>query len=236
MKTAIVTGATGGIGQIVVERLTQDGFRVVATGTREPLLKELARRTGCETLGLDIRDAAQVNEMLAPLEADIIVHAAGILGPQVAIHETSAETVSSILSINIAGTINVLRAAIPSMVRRAEGTVVLLGSICGNAAGAGPGVYSASKAALQSIASNLRFELRGTGIRISEIRLGRVRTGIHEQLQSGVDFYDGYDCILPENVADTVLHVLNSPASVDLSIIEMMPTRQVVGGTYFSKT
>jgi 3-hydroxy acid dehydrogenase / malonic semialdehyde reductase len=236
VKTAVVTGATGGIGQFVVERLTREDYRVVATGTRQAQLNELRRRTGCETLELDICDPAQTNDTLSALEVDIIIHAAGILGPQAATYETPAETVSTILSVNIIGTLNVLRGTIPSMLRRGEGTVVLLGSICGNVAGSGPGVYSASKAALQSIASNLRFELRGSGIRISEIRLGRVRTGIHDQLQGGADLYDGYDCILPENVADTVLHVVQSPANVDLSTIEMMPTRQVVGGTFFSKT
>ena len=84
------------------------------------------------------------------------------------------------------------------------GTIILLGSICGTVAGTGPGVYSASKAALAALAANLRYDLRGRSIRVSEVRLGRVQTGIHDQLSVEDEFYKGYDCVLPEDVASTI--------------------------------
>ncbi|MGB3834585.1 MAG: SDR family NAD(P)-dependent oxidoreductase [Mesorhizobium sp.] len=235
-QTVIVTGATGGIGQSVTEALARKGSQVIALATRGAALEALARRTGCKAVAVDITDAEAVMRALAGLKADAVIHTAGILGPREPIYLASPETASLLLSVNVSGTLNILRATVPGMVERGSGTVVLLGSVCGSVAGGGPGIYSASKAALQSIAANLRYDLRDTAVRVSEIRLGRVKTGIHEQLGVGADLYDGYDCILPQDVAQTVLHVLDSPPAVDLSTVEMMPTRQVVGGTYFSKS
>ncbi|MDX3929480.1 MAG: SDR family NAD(P)-dependent oxidoreductase [Shinella sp.] len=234
--TAIVTGATGGIGDAVTRRLVSEGFRVVAVGTRRAALDDLRHRYGCEGIAVDIGDAKAVGTALAGLTADVLIHGAGILGPNLPIHKTPAETVAKLIAVNITGMFNVLRAVVPGMAERERGTIVLLGSICGNVAGAGPGAYSATKAAMQSVAANLRFELQETPLRVGEIRLGRVRTGIHGQLDMDADFYDGYECILPDDVASTISHMLATPPAVDLSTIEMMPTRQVVGGTCFSKS
>lgn len=234
--TAIVTGATGGIGDAVTKRLVSEGFRVVAVGTRRSALDALCKQYGCDGVALDIGDAKAVEAALSGLTADVLVHGAGILGPNVPIHKTSAETIAQLIAVNLTGMFNMLRAVVPGMVERQRGTVVLLGSICGNVAGAGPGAYSATKAAMQSVAANLRFELQDTPVRVGEIRLGRVRTGIHGQLDMNANFYDGYECILPDDVASTISHMLATPPAVDLSTIEMMPTRQVVGGTRFSKS
>lgn len=234
--TAIVTGATGGIGQSVTRRLTEGGFRVIALGTRQEALDELCDTFGCGGIAVDIADAEAVDAALAGVAADVLIHGAGILGPNLPIHRTPAETIAQLIAVNVTGMFNILRAVVPGMVERQRGSIVLLGSICGNVAGAGPGAYSATKAAMQSVAANLRFELQETPIRVGEIRLGRVRTGIHGQLDMQTDFYDGYECILPDDVAMTILHMLATPPATDLSTIEMMPTRQVVGGTRFSKS
>ena len=172
---------------------------------------------------------------LTGIDADVLVHAAGLLGPQHPLYETPDDLAARLVCVNILGTLNVLRAVVPAMRRRDRGTIMLLGSICGTAPGTGPALYSATKAAMHSMAANLRYDLRGSSLRVGEILLGRVRTGIHEQLARSEEFYDGYECLLPENVADTVLHIIGSPPSVDLSTIEMMPTRQTVGGSHFSK-
>ena len=234
--TAIITGATGGIGDAVTRRLIREGFRVVAVGTRRAALDDLCARQGCEGIAVDIGDGDAVEAALAGLGADVLVHGAGILGPNLPIHRTPAQTVAQLIAVNVTGLFNVVRAVVPGMIERQRGTVVLLGSICGNVAGSGPGVYSATKAAMQSVAANLRFELQETAVRVGEIRLGRVRRGIHGQLGMDADFYDGYECILPDDVASTISHMLATPPAVDLSVIEMMPTRQVAGGTRFSKS
>lgn len=234
--TAVVTGASGGIGDAVTRRLTEEGFHVVAVGTRQAALDDLCNRFGCERIAVDIGDATAVEAALSGVTADVLVHGAGLLGPHLPIHKTSAETVAQLMSVNVIGLFNVLRSVVPGMIERRNGAIVLIGSICGNVAGSGPGVYSATKAAMQSVAANLRFELQETPVRVTEIRLGRVRTGIHGQLNMDADLYDGYECIQPDDVASTISHILASPPAVDHSIVEMMPTRQVIGGTRFSKS
>lgn len=233
--TAIVTGATGGIGRVIAARLAQAGYDVLALGTRAAALADLAAATGCRTACLDICDAAAVTARLAGEPASVLVHAAGVLGPRVALHETDPDTARMLVDVNILGTVNLLRALVPAMRAADAGTIILLGSVCGTAPGTGPALYSATKAAMHAMAANLRIDLRDHHIRVSEILLGRVATGIHEQLGADEEFYAGYECLAPENVAETVLHVLSSPPSVDLSTIEMLPTRQVMGGAYFSK-
>lgn len=232
---AIVTGATGGIGRVIVEQLRDAGYDTLALGTNAGILAELADRTGCRTRALDICDAGTVVAALADEPVDLLVHGAGLLGPRVALHETSAEVAVRLVSVNILGTVNVLRALVPTMKGADSGTIILLGSICGTAPGTGPALYSATKAAMHAMAANLRIDLRDHHIRVSEILLGRVQTGIHEQLGTDTEFYDGFDCLKPANVAATVLHIASSPDFVDLSTIELMPTRQVVGGAYFPK-
>jgi 3-hydroxy acid dehydrogenase / malonic semialdehyde reductase len=232
---AIVTGATGGIGRMIVGRLVRSGFPVIALGTKSAGLAALGEETGCRTLVLDITDASASQAVLAGLDVGVLIHGAGLLGPQVALYDTSDELASKLVSTNILGTVNVLRALVPPMLQRDRGTIVLLGSICATAPGTGPALYSATKAAMHSMAANLRYDLRGSRLRVGEILLGRVRTGIHEQLASGEDLYSGFECVMPEDVAETVLHMLETPPSVSLGTIEMMPTRQVVGGAHFSK-
>lgn len=233
--TAIVTGATGGIGRVIVAELTQAGYAVLALGTNADALADLARRTGCRRCTLDIRDAQAVTAALAGDTADVLIHSAGILGPQIPLHETPADVAENLVAINILGTVNVLRAVVPAMKAADAGTIVMLGSICGTVPGTGPALYSATKAAMHALSANLRVDLRDSHIRVTEILLGRVKTGIHDQLGADEEFYDGYECLTPANVAATILHVLSSPAFVDLSTIEMLPTRQVVGGALFSK-
>lgn len=236
MGTAIVTGATGGIGDAVTKRLVADGYKVIALGTRRAALDELCAKYDCDGIAVNIGDADAIEAALSGVKADVLVHSAGILGPNLPILKTPAETVAELIAVNITGMFNVLRTVVPGMVDRQRGSIILLGSVCGNLAGVGPGVYSATKAAMQSVATNLRFELEKTPLRVGEIRLGRVRTGIHGQLDMDTDLYDGYECILPEDVASTISHMLASPPAVDLSTIEMLPTRQVLGGNRFSKS
>lgn len=232
---AIVTGATGGIGRVIVAQLCEAGYDVLALGTNESALADLATRTGCRARALDICDAEAVTAALAGEPAGVLIHGAGLLGPQIALHETPPAVAERLVAINIFGTLNVLRAVVPTLKAADAGTIVLLGSICGTVPGTGPALYSATKAAMHAMSANLRVDLRDSHIRVSEILLGRVHTGIHEQLGGDEEFYDGFQCLEPANVAATILHILSSPAFVDLSTIEMLPTRQVVGGAHFSK-
>ncbi|MFD1199909.1 SDR family oxidoreductase [Brucella gallinifaecis] len=229
---AVISGATSGIGRAIALRLAEDGYDVLALGTNPVRLKELETVDGVDTRALDITDAASVSAVLGETVADVFVHAAGVLGAADKLYEMTPETAAEILNVNVIGTINLLRALVPAMVEKQGGYVILLGSVAGKIPGNGPTLYSASKAAVSALSAGLRNDLHGSGVRVTEILPGRVRTGMHQQLAKG-DFYDGYECLQPEDIATTVAHLISLPVNVDVSQMEILPTDQVLGGSLF---
>lgn len=237
----IVTGATGGIGSATVARLLAHGMEVLATGPRAERLGTLQEETGCEVIELDITDPQAVLKQLAGRRIDALVHCAGMLGPLANIYEMPIDVAAQLVNVNLLGTINCLRAVVPGMLARNRGHILLIGSIVGQQPQLGPALYGATKTALHAIARDLRADLYGTDIRVSEILPGRVETGMHAAL-SGNDaesaraaYYDGYETLQPQDIAESILHVLTAPARVNITHLEILPTHQVPGGGRFWK-
>lgn len=236
----LVSGASGGIGAAIVRRLCAEGHEVWASGTRHDALQALALECGCRVLTVDIADADAVQVAFAELPLDAWVHAAARLGPAGALYELRADEARELVETNVLGTLNGLRSIVPGMVRRHCGHVLLIGSIAGVAAQAGPGLYSATKAALHSLVESLRADLYGTPLRVSELLPGRVASGMHASLASATHsaherFYQGYACLTPEDMAEAVLFILTAPRWVDVIRMEVMPTHQITGGSRFWK-
>ena len=130
-----------------------------------------------------------------------------------------------------------MSAVVPGMIARNRGHVVNIGSIAGPYPSTGQPIYSASKAAIHNMSANLRMELFGTNVRVTELRPGRVRTGMHAEMYAGDHaksdalLYDPYECLTAEDIAETLRFVLDAPARVRVAQIEVVPTRQVIGGT-----
>ncbi|WP_158515722.1 SDR family oxidoreductase [Pararhizobium polonicum] len=230
--TAVVSGATSGIGKAIALRLADGGYDVLALGTNAAKLRALEKDYGLRIKGVDIADADLVMQALEGVEADLLVHAAGVLGTAGKVYEITAEAAADILGVNVMGTVSLLRALVPSMVERRAGYIILLGSVAGRNPGNGPALYSASKAAVSALAAGLRNDLHGTGVRVTEIQPGRVNTGMHRQLASG-DFYHGYQCLEADDIASTVAHLVSLPPHVDVSQLEILPTDQTLGGSRF---
>lgn len=237
----LVTGASGGIGAAVVQRLCAEAHEVWASGTRLPALQTLKAECGCHVLEADIADDQAVTTAFAKLPLDAWVHSAARLGPALALYECTAEQALDMVQTNILGTLNGLRAIVPGMVERQKGHVLLIGSIAGVSPQCSPGLYSATKAALHSMAESLRASLYGSAIRVSEILPGRVASGMHAALVNGpgeaaAQFYDGYACLTPDDIADAVLFTLNASERMDVTRMEVLPTHQVIGGSRFWKS
>lgn len=234
-RVAIVTGATGGIGRACVQSLCANGWTVVASGTDERRLSDLARSFDCEIAPTDLSNAQATIAALSDIEADTVVHCAGFLGSATKIHEMDAEEVSRIITTNVIGTIHLIRATVPGMIARKNGHLVLCGSAAAHAVGSSPAVYSASKAAVAALASGLRLDVHGSNIRVTELAPGRVATGVHDQLSAGVDLYSGFRCLEPADVARYVSFIVNSPAHINATHVELLPTDQVFGGSSFAR-
>ncbi len=236
-STALVTGASSGIGEAVVRRLTQKGITVHAAARRKERLARLAESTGCIPQVLDLRDTGRLYETLAGLEVDILVNNAGLGRGFERLFEAEPKDIDTTLNTNIGATFHVLRALLPGMVERKRGHVFNMSST----AALYPiksSVYGATKGALHMLGQNLRLELQGTGVRMTEICPGRVRTEFFDVAIDDPEMREqikdsGIDDLLPADIADAIVYALDAPRRVNVNLIELQPTEQVFGGMQF---
>jgi NADP-dependent 3-hydroxy acid dehydrogenase YdfG len=240
-RTAVVTGASKGIGAELVRRLRERGLAVHALARSGDKLAALAAETGCVAHALDIADGDAVANALGALEVDVLVNNAGLAAGGAAFETPEAEW-EALLAVNLRGLANCLRVCVPGMTARDRGHVVNLGSMAGLREIPGMPAYAATKAAVHSLSQNLRLDLYGTRVRVTEVCPGRVKTGIHaanvggDLAQAEELFYRGRECLEPGDVAEVIVYALEAPAHVDLTLIEIMPTHQVMGGHQFHRT
>ena len=181
--TALVTGASSGIGLACAERLVQDGATVVAVARRADRLADLARRLGPRLLAvpLDVTDRAAVtrafSESPAPLPPlDILVNAAGMaLGLEPA-HRTSIEDWDRMIETNCRALVFATRLALPGMVARGRGHIVNIGSVAGSYPYPGGNVYGATKAFVRQFSLAIRSDLLGTRVRVTNVEPGMCDT------------------------------------------------------------
>jgi NADP-dependent 3-hydroxy acid dehydrogenase YdfG len=236
-RTALVTGASSGIGAAVVRKLTARGWQVHALARRASRLRALADETGSIPHALDIRDSDALETMMAGLAPDLLVNNAGLGAGITGLASATRDEVAQTIDTNVSAVLELLRLALPGMIARKRGHIVNLGSV----AGLYPlvsAVYGASKGAVRLMSQNLRLELRGTGIRVTEICPGRVTTEFYdaavpdpvtrERLKS-----TGIREISPEDIADAILYAVSAPAHVNISTIELQPVEQTFGGVRF---
>jgi 3-hydroxy acid dehydrogenase / malonic semialdehyde reductase len=235
--TALVTGGSGGIGSAVVRMLARHQATVIALSNDAEKLALLSVEPGVERLVLDVTDAAGMRSALSGRAVDILINAAGVLGVTGTLFDVSTQSAQRILDVNVMGLHNALSTVVPGMIARNYGHIINIGSIAGPYPSTGQPIYSASKAAVHNMSANLRMELFGTDIRVTELRPGRVRTGMHAEMfggdhaKSDEQIYDPYECLKAEDIADTIRFVLSAPAHVCVAQIEVVPTHQVIGGT-----
>ncbi len=230
--TALVTGASSGIGAAVVTALRARGLTVYAAARREARLEALARETGCTPLVLDLRDTEALYDALGGLEVDILVNNAGLGRGFEALFEVRPEDIDTTLGTNVVAALHVVRAVAPGMVGRKRGHIVNVGSI----AGLYPiksSLYGASKGAVHLLSQNLRVELQGSGVRVTEICPGRVETEFFQIAvgeEAAKEVYAGFEILVPEDVADAILYALDTPWRVNVGTIELTSTEQYAGG------
>ncbi|WFU11795.1 SDR family oxidoreductase (plasmid) [Rhizobium sp. CB3090] len=233
-RTAVVTGATSGIGKAIVVALRQRGFTVYAVGRNEDALKQLFETSGAIPIKADVRDTHMITEALKGIEVDILINNAGILSTRATFHEIDPGEIDAMIDVNLKAPMHLTRAILPGMVERKRGHLIFIGSISGQAAFPNSSAYGASKAGLSLFCDNLRLDLLGTSVRVSEIVPGRVETSLYRTSipggQANAVLYDGYRSIQPENIARVVENIIDLPVFVDVSRVEVYPTDQAAGG------
>ncbi len=232
-RTALVSGATSGIGRACARALAERGLAVVATGRRRDRLEALAAETGCETLALDLRDRDAVYAALGEREIDVLVNAAGVGRGMESFLDASPDDLDATLVTNATALIHVTRAILPGMRARGRGHVVNIGSV----AGLYPlftAIYGASKGAVHLFSQNLRIELLGSGVRVTELCPGRVRTEFFETAIDDPETIErlatGFKLLEPEDIAAAALYAIDAPWHVHVATIELIAAEQAPGG------
>ncbi len=242
-RTALVTGASSGIGRATARALVERGLTVHAVARREERLAELAETLGDGSgaivpLALDLRDSAALYERLGGLEVDVLVNNAGTGRGFGGVCTATAADIDTTLGTNVVAVYHLLRALLPGMVERKRGHVVNIGST----AGLYPitsAIYGGSKGAVHMLGPNLRLELRGSGVRVTEVCPGRVETEIFDAAFDDPEVAakvkdSGIEDLQPEDIADAILYALEVPWRVNISTLEIVPNEQSYGGLHMA--
>jgi len=227
-KTAVVTGASRGIGRVVATRLAAEGARVWALARSKGALDELAAEAGVEPVACDLRDDAATWLALDEIAdrsggvPDIVVNSAGVFG----IESCATETVNGFdaqLHVNLRAPFLVIRAVLPGMLERGSGTVVSIGSVAGRKAFPGNAAYSASKYGLRGLHEVLVEELRGTGVRATLVEPAATDTELWDPLdpEQNPELPSRTDMLRPEDVADAVLFAVTRPEGVIVPVLQV---------------
>ena len=233
-RTALVTGASSGIGAAVVERLCREGLEVHALARRADMLKALSARTGCIPHALDVSDLPGITRLAESVDFDILVNSAGVDRPG-SILAADAEGIDLLIDVNLRAILHLTQLIVPGMATRNRGHVVNISSIAGAYNFGGNSTYHSTKAAVHMLSRQLRVDLYGKLVRVTEICPGRVATDIFAHVHGDTSethqqFIDGF--LLPEapDIADAIAFAIAAPIAVNVGLIEIMPTLQVPGG------
>lgn len=238
--TAFVTGASSGIGAATVRRLRAEGMAVHAIARDASRLAVLEAETGCIPHAVSVADQAALAALCDSLEVDVLVNNAG-QSRRGNILDNDAADIDALVDVNLRAALHLTRLLVPGMAKRGHGHVVNISSIAGHYAFPGGNtVYHATKAGLHSLSQQLRCELYGTHVRVTEVSPARVETEVFGRLLGDMEeaqrcFYDDYESLLPEDIANAIAFAVTSPQRMNVSFMEVLPTMQVVGGLAFAK-
>lgn len=244
-QVALITGASTGIGKATAQKLATEGLKLILLARREPLLKalqkELSELTDCHIITCDINDHKTLNMALDKLpqpfqEIDILINNAGLaLGLNPA-QDTDWLDWQTMINTNCLSLAFLTRQVLPGLVERNHGHIINIGSIAGSYAYKGANVYGATKAFVEQFSSNLRSDLLGTAIRVTNVEPGMLNESEFSLVRfkgdedKANDVYQGLTPLNAEDVAETIRWIMAQPAHVNINRIEIMPLHQALAG------
>lgn len=242
-STALVTGASTGMGRATVHKLTEQGLTVHAVARDRERLSALAEKTGAIPHPLDLSDTAAVEAEIGSLDIDVLVNNAGV-SRQGNVLSSTRKDLDDMVDVNVRAVLQLIRMYLPGMVDRDCGHIVNISSIAGLYNFYGHTAYHATKAAVHQISRQIRNDTVGKRIRVTEIAPGRVETEIFGRNLGGTPeameeawqtFYEGYESLTTEDIVSAIDFALAAPRRANVGLIEVMPTFQVPGGLTFDR-
>ena len=232
-RTAVVTGASSGIGAATARRLAAEGFDVVLGARRLDRLTELAATIGARALPLDLTDPASVEEFTGALDrVDVLVNNAGGAFDAVPVADADLDSWARTYEVNVLGTVRLTKALLPELIASGAGDLLFMGSTAGLISYEGGASYTAAKHAVHTLVETLRLELYDQPVRVMEIAPGMVKTeefalnrvGDQEKAES---VYRGVrEPLVAEDVADCVAWALTRPHHVNVDLLVVRPRAQ----------
>ena len=240
MKTALITGATSGIGKTTASALAREGINLILCGRREERLaelkKELSKRVAVYTLCFDVRDKEVVFEKINSLpekfqKIDILINNAGNAHGLNPIQDGNIDDWDAMLDINVKGLLYVSKAIFPKMISQGTGHIINIGSTAGKEVYPNGNVYCASKYAVDALNQAMRIDLNKHGIRVGAVNPGLTQTEFSEvrfkgDTEKAKSVYEGFQALRPEDIADIIRFVVTRPYHVNIADLVVMPTAQ----------
>lgn len=223
-RTALVTGASRGIGRAIATALASAGARLTLLARDHGPLEQLADSLGARAIACDVGNNHDVERALLAVSEppDIIVNNAGLfeLAPG---EETEPTAFEAALNVNLAAPFRLISAFLPVMRAHKRGDIVSIGSIADHQAFPGNAAYGASKHGLRALHDVLRLELRGSGVRVTLVSPGPVNTSLWDEIDP--DAREGFtpraQMLSPNAVAAAVLYALSQPPEVDVELVRL---------------
>ena len=240
-RTAVVTGASSGIGEATGRRLAAEGFAVVLGARRLDRLSVIAAETGARAIRLDVTDPQSVLDFCAQIQTcDVLVNnAGGALGVD-SIADAVDERWQRMYDVNVMGTMRMTRALLPKLLASGNGHVVVIGSVASTDTYIRGGGYNAAKYAVRALREVLRKEMLGTPLRVTQIDPGLVETEfslvrMEGDAEAAARVYEGITPLTAEDVADCVAWAVTRPAHVNIDEIKVLARDQSTATTVFRR-
>jgi NADP-dependent 3-hydroxy acid dehydrogenase YdfG len=244
-QVALVTGASSGIGKAIAENLAKKGIKLILLARREARLQtlkeQLSEQTECHIIACDINDHATLENALNTLptafqKIDILVNNAGLALGMKPAHEADWIDWQTMINTNCMSLAFLTHQILPGLVKRNHGHIINIGSIAGTYHYKGANVYGATKAFVEQFSINLRSDLLGTAIRVTNIEPGMLNESEFSLVRFKGDadkadqVYAGLEPLKSSDIAESVDWILNQPAHVNINRVEIMPVHQAPGG------
>ncbi|HIG41917.1 MAG: SDR family NAD(P)-dependent oxidoreductase [bacterium] len=238
MATVLITGASSGFGKACALKFIDNGHKVILAARREERIQALVDKFGDNAMGitLDVRDRAAVFDAVEkiPLEfadINILINNAGLALGLGGAQEADMDEWETMVDTNVKGLMYLCRAVLPGMVERGGGHVVNLGSVAASWPYPGGNVYGGTKAFVQQFSRNLRVDLSGKNIRVSNIEPGMCETEFSVVRFSGDEekakqVYNGMKPLSAEDIAEIIYWTTSLPSHINVNQLEVMPTAQ----------
>ncbi|MCI6119185.1 MAG: SDR family oxidoreductase [Prevotella sp.] len=247
-KTALITGATSGIGEACARKFAEGGYRLILTGRNGKKLEELKDELDTEvlTLNYDVRDRKATEAAVKSIPEDwaaidVLINNAGLalgLEPE---YEGDMDDWETMIDTNIKGLLTMTRLIVPGMVERNCGHVINIGSVAGDAAYAGGNVYCATKSAVKAITDGLRIDVAHTAVRVTNLKPGLVETRFsnvrfHGDDERADNVYKGITPLTGADIADVAYYAASAPAHVQIAEVLILATHQASGSVVYRKS